>query len=66
MAMVITLSQQCGSLHRRYHRPGGTSTMTCGNIVKEDQDSTTAEKQKRQYSLCVLPVVRSLFAPVAA
>ena len=29
-----------------YHRPGGTSMMACGNIIKEDQDFGTVESLK--------------------
>ena len=46
MVMAIILNQQCACLHPGYHRPGDTSMMACGNIIKEDQDFGTVESQK--------------------
>ena len=46
MGTGIILNQQSASLHRWYHRAGGTSMMARGNIVKEDQDFGTVESQK--------------------
>ena len=44
--MAIILTQQCACLYPGYHRPGDTSMMACGNIIKEDQDFGTVESQK--------------------
>lgn len=63
MAMVITLSQQGASFHRWYHRPSGISTMACGSIVKEEQDSTQLLRNSRKacYLLCMRIACRMLF-----
>ena len=42
----IILNPECACLHPGYHRPGDTSMMACGNIIKEDQDFGTVESQK--------------------
>ena len=47
MAIAIILNQQCACLHPGYHRPGGTSMMACGNIIKKDDDFGAVESQKR-------------------
>ena len=47
MAMAIILNQQRACLHLGYHRPGGTSIMSRGNIIKEDLDFGTLESQKK-------------------
>ena len=65
-AMVITLSQQCASLPRWYHRPDGTSKMACGTSTKRIRSPLLRNARKACYSLCVLSAVCSLFAPVAA
>ena len=44
MAMAIILNEQCACLHPGYHRPGGTSRMACGNIIKEDQDQKNSRR----------------------
>ena len=54
MAMVIILNQQCACLRPRYHRPGGTSMMACGNIINEDKDFGTLES--RNIPLLPLPI----------
>ena len=46
MAKAIISNQQCACLRSWYHRPGGTSMMACGNIIKEDQDFGTVESRK--------------------
>ena len=44
MAMAIILNEQCACLHPGYHRPGGTSRIACGNIIKEDQDQKNSRR----------------------
>ena len=47
MATAIISNQQCACLRPWYDRPGGTSMIACGNIIKEDQDFVTMESRKK-------------------
>ena len=60
--MTIILNKQCACLQPGYQRPGDTSMMACGNIIKEDQDFGTVEWQKRP----LLPLAISYSMPFTA